>query len=145
MRYFVLATSWVLWILCGLMSLMFILVGALGNVPPPDNPPRDLAGYTRLFWISLVMFTTITVVIFLLRRRFWIVPKRKAGVGFWLLTVLFYISVLCVNSAGFAPFFAGDRSSIQWISCALAVFFLVVGFPSLPVQQKPPSVSSAPR
>src|SRR5438552_3244623 len=84
-------------------------------------------------WLALIMFTAIAVCIYVVRHRLWFLGKRVIGVGFWLTTMVFYVSSLFATAAGFAPYFVGDRSSIQWAGILLGFIFLVLGFPRLPL------------
>ena len=131
MRKFTLISSWLLWSLCAFTVMMFTIERAWYIPPAPRQPPKDLTRFTNFIWASLAMFTAFSVCLYLLRRQFWFSSKRKVGIVFWLLTFLFYISILLVSSSGFAPFFVGDRSSLQWASCGLGLIFLIVGFPKL--------------
>ncbi len=132
MRIFNLITSWLLWLLCAFYVLVVLCLRALDTLPRETTDPDKLAGYTQLMWIALVMFTILAAGACWLRHRFWFSRGQPAGIGFWALTVFFYIMVLFVTAAGFAPYFSGDRSAIQWASCVLGAGFLVVGFPRLP-------------
>lgn len=68
----------------------------------------------------------------LFRYHYWFLQKRQIGLGFCFLTLLFYIAMAVIPYMGFAPFFEGDRSILQWASCAGGLAFLIIGFPRLP-------------
>jgi len=132
MRIFNLISSWLLWLLCVLYALTVFALRILNTTPRPEISPEKLARYVRTFWLALAMVTAFAAGAYFFRRRFWFMRGRPPGLGFWIVTVFFYLSVLFVTAAGFAPFFAGDRSVIQWASCALGAVFIVLGFPRLP-------------
>lgn len=88
------------------------------------------------------MIVAFTTSIYLIRHYFWFLKKRQMGVGFCILTVVFYISAIIVPFMGFAPFFEGDRSILQWFSSAFGCALLIIGFPKLP-KTAGPSQSSA--
>jgi len=132
MRIFNLISSWLLWLLCAFYAQRVIHLRVLDTVTREPLPADRLARYVQTFWLALAMFTAFAVCAYLIRQRFWFSRPRDAGLGFWVVTVFFYLSVLAVTSAGFAPYFAGDRSVIQWVSCVLGVVFLALGFPRIP-------------
>src|SRR5207248_1592870 len=122
-RTFNLISSWLLWLLCTFYVLFVICIRVLDTIPREQIAPERLARYVQTFWLALAMFTTFAACAYIIRHRVWFARSRTAGLGFWALTVFFYISVLFVTAAGFAPYFAGDRSIIQWVSCVLGVVF----------------------
>jgi hypothetical protein len=140
MRIFNLITSWLLWVLCACYALTVLAFLFLDKTSPPENtPPEKLVNFVRTFWLALVIFAACAAGAYFLRWRFWFAKNLRAGLGFWAVTVFFYFSVLFTTLAGFVPYFAGDRSIIQWVSCVLGIIFVVIGFPRVPNVSAPPT------
>jgi hypothetical protein len=139
MRTFNLISSWLLWLLCAFYAQRVIYLRVFDTVAREPILPDKFARYVKMFWLALAMFAACAACAYLIRQRFWFSRQRDAGLGFWVLTVFFYLFVLAATAAGFAPYFAGDRSAIQWASCVLGVAFLALGFPRVP--QSPASSS----
>lgn len=137
MRTFNLISSWLLWLLCAFYAQRVIYLRVFDTVAREPILPDKFARYVQMFWLALAMFGAFAACAYLIRQRFWFSRHRDAGLGFWVLTVFFYLSVLAATAAGFAPYFAGDRSVIQWASCVLGVAFLVLGFPRVPQAPAP--------
>lgn len=132
MRIFNLISSWLLWLLCAFYATAVVAIRVLDTIPRQATSPEKLSRLVQIFWLSLAMFTAFAAAAYLTRRQIWFARRRSVGLGYWALTVFFYFSVLGVTAAGFAPYFSGDRSLIQWASCALGAMFVVIGFPRLP-------------
>lgn len=142
MRIFNLIFSWLLWAVCACYALTTLAFLLLDKTPPENTSPEKLASFVRTFWLALAMFTTFAAGAYFLRRRIWFAKNRAAGLGFWAVTVFFYLSVLFMTVAGFVPYFAGDRSVIQSVSCLLGLVFVAMGYPQVPKKSVPPSRST---
>jgi hypothetical protein len=140
MRIFNLITSWLLWILCACYALTVLAFLFLDQTPPENTSPEKLANFVRTFWLALGIFTACAAGAYFVRRRFWFAKNRRAGFGFWALTVCFYFSILFTTLAGFVPYFAGDRSILQKVSCFLGLVFVVIGYPQVPKVSATPAL-----
>ena len=133
MRTFNLISAWLLWLFCAFYTLCTLVIRILDVIPRPEkSSPEKLTRYVQTFWIALAVFAVFAAGAYLARRHFWFARGRGAGLGFWSVTMFFYLSVLFLTATGFAPYVVGDRSSIQFASCGLGVLFLVIGFPRVP-------------
>jgi hypothetical protein len=132
MRTFNLISSWLFWLVCAFYALGCLFIRGVNTIPVPATVPKDLDAFTRQYWIALAVLTVLATSVYCLRHHFWFKKNRPAGWGFWAVTMTFYFSVLFIAGAGFAPYFLGDRSMIQWASCVLGVAFTALGFPQVP-------------
>ena len=139
MRIFNLISSWLLWALCACYALTTLAFLLLDKTPPENTSQEKLASFVRTFWLALAMFTVFATGAYFIRRRVWFARNRSAGLGFWVVTVFFYFSVLFMTLAGFAPYFAGDRSVLQWVSCVLGLIFVAIGYPQVPKKSVAPA------
>jgi hypothetical protein len=125
---------------------MFLFIRIVNAIPPVAATPEHAASYTNLFWGSLAMMTGLSAIAYFALRYFWHRSGRSPGVGFWLISVFLYLSVVFIPASGFSPYFAvGDRGILQWVSLAVGALFLVLSFPrlpSVPPQAPPPLPTS---
>jgi hypothetical protein len=133
MRIFNPLSSCFCWLICAFYALGSVYIKFKGfNFALPRRPHSQLTTLVTASWVMLGTFTILAAGLWLVRRHFWFARDRPPGLGFWAVTLLFYILVVFATVSGYVPYIQGDRSIIQWVSSAMGIKFLVLGFPGLP-------------
>lgn len=132
MRTFNLVSAWFFWLICTFYALGSLYMRGVNTIRPPGRLPEHLDSFTQQYWIALAVCTVLAAVIYYLRHRVWFQERRNVGWGFWAVSMAYYLFTLFVTMAGYAPYFLGDRSSIQWVSSLFGLVFTGMGFPNLP-------------
>lgn len=148
MRTFVAITCWILWIVGVLITLMFLfhfLFNRMGQDIAVS--PEKAVRFTKFCWTAIAVYTALSLGVLLARRRFWYKCGRPPGLGFWVVSLFLYGCIIFIPALGFAPFFSGDRSSLQGVSLIVGGIFLALTIPRLPGVQSslPPPLNDNPR
>ncbi|MDB6130281.1 MAG: hypothetical protein JWM04_1388 [Verrucomicrobiales bacterium] len=133
MRFFNLFSAWTGWVLCACYTGGSLYLRLLNSAPASSPSNTSAIYYARYCWFLVALFTCSAAGAYVFRKFIWFEKRKPAGMGFWAVTCILNLSIICLVSLAFASYLAGnDRGPLSWIGIILGVVFLIISFPRLP-------------
>lgn len=140
MRIFNALTAWLLWLGCLYIWACGTLISVV-NSPTAEGieVPANLAWLYRI--ISLLALA-VALVLYFVRYRVWYKKRLPIGLGYWAVTVLFYLCVTAVLMCALTPYFLSRVVDIYIVAgLIVGALLIIISFPLLPAKGSPTGAS----
>lgn len=136
MRIFNALTSWLLWLGCLYIWACGVLISI---VNPPTAERIDVHEDIVLMFRIISLFTlTVALILYFVRYRVWYKKRPSVGLGYWAVTVLYYLCVAALLMCVLSPYFPSRVIDIYFVAGLLVgILLIIISFPLLPAKSTP--------